>query len=106
VHGDLRGVSVVFLFSSLGADKALQSNILINGKWQACLTDFGLTVFNDATAPTFTSRREGSVRWMAPELHVPERFGLDRFRLTFETDIYAFGCVCLEVSLPTFPPVF
>ncbi|KAF5345020.1 hypothetical protein D9758_010424 [Tetrapyrgos nigripes] len=80
VHGDLRG-----------------SNILINGNWQACLTDFGLTVFNDATAATFTSRREGSVRWMAPELHVPEHFGLDRFRLTFETDIYAFGCVCLEL---------
>ncbi|THU85549.1 hypothetical protein K435DRAFT_386447 [Dendrothele bispora CBS 962.96] len=82
VHGDLRG-----------------ANILINDDWQACLTDFGLTVFNDATAVTFTSRREGSVRWMAPELHVPETFGLDRFRLTSETDIYAFGCVCLEVSV-------
>ncbi|KAG7091225.1 hypothetical protein E1B28_010276 [Marasmius oreades] len=79
-HGDLRG-----------------SNILINDEWQACLTDFGLTVFDDATALTFTSRREGSVRWMAPELHDPESFGLDRFRLTPETDIYAFGCVCLEL---------
>ncbi|KAK7438585.1 hypothetical protein VKT23_017920 [Stygiomarasmius scandens] len=80
VHGDLRG-----------------ANILINDDWQACLTDFGLTVFNDATVATFTSRREGSVRWMAPELHVPESFGLDRFRLTPETDIYSFGCVCLEL---------
>ncbi|KAF9267842.1 kinase-like protein [Marasmius fiardii PR-910] len=82
VHGDLRG-----------------SNVLINDEWQACLTDFGLTVFDDATAAVTaaSSRRGGSVRWMAPELHIPQSFGLDRFQLTPETDIYAFGCVCLEV---------
>ncbi|KAJ7577050.1 kinase-like domain-containing protein [Mycena floridula] len=82
VHGDLRG-----------------SNILINDRWEACLTDFGLTVFNDATvAVTGTSsRREGSVRWCAPELFVPETFGLGRHRLTSETDIYAFACVVVEL---------
>ncbi|KAK0188947.1 hypothetical protein F5146DRAFT_1140510 [Armillaria mellea] len=80
VHGDLRG-----------------SNILINDDWQACLTDFGLTVFNDATPATYTSRHEGSVRWMAPELYFPQSFGLDRFRLTPASDIYALGCVCLEL---------
>ncbi|THU86282.1 kinase-like protein [Dendrothele bispora CBS 962.96] len=58
VHGDLRG-----------------ANILINDEWQACLTDFGLTVFNDATASSSTSRRGGSVRWKAPELHIPESLG-------------------------------
>ncbi|THU85550.1 kinase-like protein, partial [Dendrothele bispora CBS 962.96] len=82
VHGDLRG-----------------ANILINDEWQACLTDFGLTVFNDATASSSTSRRGGSVRWMAPELHIPESFGMSSSRLTPETDVYAFGCVCLEVGL-------
>ncbi|KAF5345021.1 hypothetical protein D9758_010427 [Tetrapyrgos nigripes] len=80
IHGDLRG-----------------SNILINDQWQACLTDFGLTVFDDTTLVPLTSRHEGSVRWMAPELHMPESFGLDRFRLTVKTDVYAFGCVCLEL---------
>ncbi|KAK0217921.1 kinase-like domain-containing protein [Armillaria fumosa] len=80
VHGDLRG-----------------SNILINDDWQACLTDFGLTVFNDATPATYTSRHEGSVRWMAPELYFPQSFGLDRFRLTPASDVYALGCVCLEL---------
>ncbi|KAK7438583.1 hypothetical protein VKT23_017918 [Stygiomarasmius scandens] len=80
VHGDLCG-----------------ANILINDDWQACLTDFGLTVFSDATAMTSTSQHEGSTRWMAPELFEPKSFGLDRFRLTPETDIYAFGCVCLEL---------
>jgi len=76
----------------------VQANILINDNWQACLTDFGLTVFDDATPVSFSSRNSGSVRWMAPELHVPERFGLARSCLTPETDVYAFGCVCLEVS--------
>ncbi|KAK7438607.1 hypothetical protein VKT23_017941 [Stygiomarasmius scandens] len=80
IHGDLRG-----------------ANILINDNWQACLTDFGLTVFDDITPVSFTSRREGSARWMAPELFVPESFGLDRFRLTTKTDVYAFGCVCFEL---------
>ncbi|KAF5367997.1 hypothetical protein D9758_004485 [Tetrapyrgos nigripes] len=86
VHGDLRG-----------------SNILINDDWQACLTDFGLTVFTDATPASTSSQHSGSVRWMAPELHVPEQFGLDRSRLTPETDIYAFGCVCLELYTGRLP---
>ncbi|KAF9034716.1 kinase-like protein [Hymenopellis radicata] len=80
VHGDLRGC-----------------NILINDSWQACLTDFGLTVFHDATPATSTSRHEGSVRWMAPELHMPSKFAMARFRRTPASDIYAFGCVCLEL---------
>ncbi|KAF9007325.1 kinase-like protein, partial [Hymenopellis radicata] len=80
VHGDLRGC-----------------NILINDSWQACLTDFGLTVFHDATPATSTSRHEGSVRWMAPELHMPSKFAMARFQRTPASDIYAFGCVCLEL---------
>ncbi|KAG7444959.1 uncharacterized protein BT62DRAFT_201423 [Guyanagaster necrorhizus] len=39
----------------------------------------------------------GSVRWMAPELYFPQSFGLDRFRLMPASDIYALGCVCLEL---------
>ncbi|KAK0238895.1 hypothetical protein EDD85DRAFT_524098 [Armillaria nabsnona] len=34
---------------------------------------------------------------MAPELYFPQSFGLDRFRLTPASDIYALGCVCLEL---------
>ncbi|KAJ7224780.1 kinase-like domain-containing protein [Mycena rebaudengoi] len=79
VHGDLRG-----------------ANILITQDWSACLTDFGLTTFTDTTAATTTSHRAGTIRWMAPELIEPDRFGLP-FRRTSETDVYAFACVCLEV---------
>ncbi|KAJ7490144.1 kinase-like domain-containing protein [Mycena galericulata] len=79
VHGDLRG-----------------SNILINDDWSACLTDFGLSRFTDTTTSRHTSNRAGSICWMAPELINPERFGF-QFSRTPASDIYAFGCVCLEL---------
>ncbi|KAJ7233219.1 kinase-like domain-containing protein [Mycena rebaudengoi] len=80
VHGDLRG-----------------ANILINDKWSACSTDFGLTSLSDATTATNSSNRAGSVRWMAPELLAPDRFGHHKFSRTPASDVYAFGCVCLEL---------
>ncbi|KAJ7273254.1 kinase-like domain-containing protein [Mycena rebaudengoi] len=79
VHGDLRG-----------------ANILITQDWSACLADFGLTSFTDTTRATTTSHRAGAIRWMAPELIDPDRFGLQFLRTT-ATDVYAFACVCLEV---------
>ncbi|KAJ6570706.1 kinase-like domain-containing protein, partial [Mycena sp. CBHHK59/15] len=79
VHGDMRG-----------------ANILISPEWSACLADFGLTSLTDATTETHTSHCAGSIRWMAPELIDPERFG-HRFVRTAASDLYAFGCVCLEL---------
>ncbi|KAJ7731239.1 kinase-like protein, partial [Mycena metata] len=79
VHGDLRG-----------------SNILITDDWSACLADFGLTSLTDATTATHSSHRAGSIRWMAPELIAPDLFG-GRFLRTPATDLYAFGCVCIEL---------
>ncbi|KAJ7607401.1 kinase-like domain-containing protein, partial [Roridomyces roridus] len=79
VHGDLRG-----------------ANILIKEDWVACLADFGLSSFTDATSKTHTSHRAGSVYWMAPELIDPDRFGL-KFVRTTASDVYAFGCVCFEL---------
>ncbi|KAJ6479207.1 kinase-like domain-containing protein [Mycena vitilis] len=78
VHGDLRGV-----------------NILIQEDWSACLADFGLSAFSDATA-SVTSNRAGSTYWMAPELLAPERFGGSSSR-TPASDVYAFACVCIEL---------
>ncbi|KAF7373453.1 Kinase-like protein [Mycena sanguinolenta] len=78
VHGDLRG-----------------ANILVNEDWSACLADFGLSNFADATS-SMTTNRAGSLYWMAPELIDPDRFGL-QFARTPATDVYAFGCVCLEL---------
>ncbi|KAF8169191.1 kinase-like domain-containing protein [Mycena galopus ATCC 62051] len=78
VHGDLRG-----------------GNILIQADWSACLADFGLSAFSDATSLVSTNRG-GNPHWMAPELLHPARFGLTFVR-TPATDVYAFGCVCFEL---------
>ncbi|KAJ7238886.1 kinase-like domain-containing protein [Mycena rebaudengoi] len=79
VHGDLRG-----------------ANILITQDLGACLADFGLTSFTDATTATTTSHRAGTLRWTAPELIDPDRFGI-QFRRTTASDVYAFACMCLEL---------
>lgn len=39
-----------------------------------------------------------SVRWLAPELLFPEKFGLEAARRTKETDVYAFAMVMYEVG--------
>ncbi|KAJ7197945.1 kinase-like domain-containing protein [Mycena pura] len=85
VHGDLRGV-----------------NILITDEGSACLADFGLSYFSETTTTT-SSARAGCIQWMAPELIDPSKFG-KRFLRTPATDVYAFGCVCLELytGMPPF----
>ncbi|KAJ7464201.1 kinase-like domain-containing protein [Mycena galericulata] len=85
VHGDLRG-----------------TNILISDAGSACLSDFGLakTIYDgDSTggALTSSSNHAGSIRWFAPELIAPTAFGRERFARTPATDVYAYGCVCLEL---------
>jgi serine/threonine protein kinase len=75
---------------------ATQANILIGEDWSACLADFGLSIFSDATA-SMTTNRGGSLYWMAPELMDPDRFGM-KFSRSPASDVYAFGCVCLEVA--------
>ncbi|KAJ6468973.1 kinase-like domain-containing protein [Mycena vulgaris] len=78
VHGDLRG-----------------TNILLTQEWTACLADFGLASVSDITN-NGSSTRAGSYCWTAPELICPEGFGL-KFVRTAATDVYAFGCVCVEL---------
>ncbi|KAK7055190.1 kinase-like domain-containing protein [Favolaschia claudopus] len=78
VHGDLKG-----------------ANILIQEDWTACLADFGLSKFSDAST-SMSSNRGGTVYWMAPELLDPVQLE-DSFIRTPASDIYAFGCVCFEL---------
>ncbi|KAJ7770552.1 kinase-like domain-containing protein [Mycena metata] len=79
VHGDLRG-----------------ANILVNDNWTACLADFGLSNFTDPISTASSTKRAGSLYWMAPELLDPNRYGR-KFVRTPATDVYAFGCVCVEL---------
>lgn len=73
--------------------KVYQNNVLIDQDRHARLADFGLAGWADATQATSTTNHAGSVRWMAPELHV-----LERFRRTEVSDVYAFACVSVEVG--------
>ena len=65
---------------------------MINDLLQVQLSDFGLSQFSDASTTSFGSNQGGAVRWLAPEVLTK---GL---RPTYCSDIYAFGCVWLEVS--------
>ncbi|KAJ7305415.1 kinase-like domain-containing protein [Mycena albidolilacea] len=77
VHGDLRG-----------------SNILVDDGRCACLVGFALSeIIGDNDVD---DNRSGNARWMAPELISPDHFG-GQFARTPASDVYAFGCVCLEL---------
>ncbi|KAJ7632081.1 kinase-like domain-containing protein, partial [Mycena rosella] len=84
IHGNLRG-----------------TNVLINREWRACITDFGLSAMSDVHAGNSPEQTRG-LRWMAPELIDP---GDQEFTPTFASDVYAFGCLCVELYTcqPLFP---
>ena len=81
----------------------MQANILINSQRRACLADFGLAaIIEDASSvdgPT-SHKTGGTIRWMAPEILDPERYGyIKRTRRKLpskSTDIYALGMTILE----------
>ncbi|KAJ6514527.1 kinase-like domain-containing protein [Mycena vulgaris] len=79
VHGDLKGM-----------------NILVTPSRRACLADFGLSSIADAMTLRFThstsaSARGGTARYQAPELISTDNPN------HFESDVYAFACVCYEI---------
>ena len=93
IHGDLKGVS-----NSPGSSSAVliflyQSNVLINRRGRARLTDFGLTsVVRGLKSVRVPELRGGTLRWAAPEVIRGESSG------TQKADIYSFGMVVIEVS--------
>ncbi|KAJ7572103.1 kinase-like domain-containing protein, partial [Mycena floridula] len=80
VHGDLKG-----------------PNILITPSHRACLRDFGLSSIASSEIPYWTSvssvHHGGTSRWQSPEI-------LNGEPNSFNGDVFAFGCVCYEVSQP------
>jgi serine/threonine protein kinase len=68
-------------------------------------------VIEGSTAGSTADNREmrGTIRWMAPELMYPEKFGFTgkyRKRLpSRSTDTYALGMTILEVSAFMSPPL-
>ena len=86
-----------------GFDIVSQFNILVNGDRSAILASFRLATFlpesEVATGHPLSENDPRSVRWLAPELLFPRKFGLGNACLTKETDIYAFAMVMYEVGL-------
>lgn len=70
----------------------VQNNILVNNDGHAVLCDFGLSAAlqDDSTALTTSNSGVGCPRYLAPERM--------EGKPTLEGDIYAFGCVGLEVN--------
>ena len=90
-----------------------QANILVTNDTPptACLSDFGFTTVALGSRNPMSSSvtlEGGTPTFMAPELLVPPKFGLNNAVPTQEGDVYAFGLVILQVSMLYYPhpPVF
>ncbi|KAG6916394.1 hypothetical protein DXG01_007021 [Tephrocybe rancida] len=94
IHGDLKG-----------------PNILVDDGGQALLADFGISTVSNSEIVGWTSQTKdtsmgGTARWQAPELisvEDNEAEGEERTRNTRASDIYAWGCVCLEIFTGKIP---
>ncbi len=103
IHGDLKAVSGL-RFAYFRHCKRLiveQTNVLVDASGNPRITDFGLVRIIDSQATNLSASSfagKGSLRWQAPELLDTSRFPEGHVAgITTKTDIYAFGCVCLEV---------
>ncbi|KDQ10878.1 hypothetical protein BOTBODRAFT_35832 [Botryobasidium botryosum FD-172 SS1] len=86
VHGDIKA-----------------ANVLVKDDGEACLGDFGLSRFiqHVSTGLTTTTPSSGTPRWMAPELLFGN--GGDLAPVTKEGDVYALGCLALELTTDEWP---
>jgi len=77
-----------------------QGNILVTDDGTACLGDFGITgIVTDPTivVPGSLTSKPGFVRYAAPELLVPSKFGLANSNPSKESDVYALAMTAYEV---------
>ena len=74
-----------------------QSNVFVNDSGSACLADFGLVVVGDRQTTT-KNGLAGSLQWTAPERIASYATGDNSPRRGYADDVYAYGCLCIEVS--------
>jgi serine/threonine protein kinase len=70
----------------------------VNNERHIQITDFGLCGFVDSTRNDDTAQG-GNSYWLAPELLDHAAMGYPHFERKFETDIYSFAMVCIEVLI-------
>ena len=70
---------------------------MVNDSGRAVLADFGFVNFSSDLSTRSLSAEGGTLRWMAPELLDPERYGFSEGPITKESDCYALGMVMYEV---------
>lgn len=75
-----------------------KANIFVDAQGGIKLSDFGLTTFTDTTTLSWRTFSGGAARWTAPEI-------LQDSRPTWASDMYAFGCVFLEVRFTFSYPI-
>ena len=71
-----------------------KANILIDNTLSIRLADFGLALFADASTASLGSHIGGSARWMCPRL-----LSGALSRPNYTCDVYALGCVAVEVRV-------
>ncbi|KAG9002625.1 Negative regulator of mitotic exit [Tulasnella sp. JGI-2019a] len=83
VHGDIKAV-----------------NVLMGDKRRAILCDFGLTLAADELPTGLTTSKgfKGSLRYCSPELVLE-----DDSRRTISSDMWAWGCLLVEIMRETYP---
>ena len=64
---------------------------------RACIGDFGLSILVTAENKECLHINNGPVRFSAPELLRADQCVFDNPRPTFQSDIYAFACIAIEV---------
>ncbi|CAL1712422.1 unnamed protein product [Somion occarium] len=79
IHGDLRA-----------------ANILLDPDLHVRVADFGLAQLSDDIGTQATTL-ERTPNWLAPELLDPTKFGMTSCKPTKAGDVFAFGCVCVEL---------
>jgi len=100
------GISKVYVFDSWNHESMLLTfvhakfNVLIDQTGHPRLSGFGLVAFTSDLLNGLSSSSHnhgGTLRWMSPELIVPEKFGFTNTRPTIHSDCYALGMVIYEI---------